>query len=114
MAEYAGANGFIQFDPTTREANGQKVIDLTLKTPGSDGTLIRVTVWPELQTKAVKAAKKGDFVAVDGKLNIGEYTKDGVARTSVQISASSIFVGKGEKRAEREVVNEDGESEPLF
>jgi single-stranded DNA-binding protein len=118
MAEYVSANGFIQFDPIEREANGQDIIDFTIKTPGTDGILIRVTVWPELQTDAVVAAKKGDFLAVDGKLTIGEYTKDGESRKSVQISSNQIAVLLGEQKAEREVVNEPeeaaSESEALF
>ncbi len=106
MAEYVGAAGFVQFDPNTREANGQDVLDLTIKTPGSEGTLIRITVWPELQTPAVLSVEKGDYVAVDGKLNVGTYEKDGESKKSIQISATAIAVLKGEERAEREVVNE--------
>lgn len=103
MAEYVSACGFVQFDPREREANNQKVIDYTIKTTGTDGVLIRVTVWPELQDEDIE---KGDFVAVDGKLTVGSYTgSDGASRQSVQISATSLAVLKGIKRAEREVVN---------
>jgi single-stranded DNA-binding protein len=116
MAEYATANGFVQFDPVEREANGQNIIDFTIKTPGTDGILIRVTAWPELQTPTVLGVEKGDFLAVDGKLTIGEYTKDGESRKSVQINANQIAVLKGEQKAERETVNEPTEpaSEALF
>lgn len=105
MAEYVGAAGFVQFDPITREANGQEVFEFSIKTSGSDGRLIRITVWPELQTPAVLMVEKGDYVAVDGKLNVGTYEKDGETRSSIQISATAIAVLKGEAKARREVVN---------
>lgn len=109
MADYVSASGFIQFDPNKREANGQDIVDFTLKTPGTDGILIRVTVWPELQTDAVLGAVKGDFLAADGKLTIGEYQKDGQTHQSVQISASQVAILKGEVRAPREVVNSEAD-----
>ena len=118
LAEYVSAFGFIQFPPQKREANGQDIVDFTIKSPGTDGILIRVTVWPELQTKAVLKAVKGDFLAADGKLTVGEYVKDGENKQSVQISATQIAVIKGEVRAEREVVNTapegEGETTSLF
>lgn len=114
MAEYVGAVGLVQFDPITREANGQDVFEFSIKAPGSDGRLIRITVWPELQTPTVLSVEKGDFVAVDGKLNVGTYDKDGETRSSIQISASSIAVVKGETKAEREVVNEGGSKKASF
>ena len=107
MAEstYASAEGFVQFDPKVREANGQEVTDYTIKTPGTEGILIRVTVWPEL---AVKGLEKGDWLAVDGKLSVSSYTdQSGAPRQTVQISASSLAFVKGVKRADRPVVNAD-------
>lgn len=105
MADYASACGFIQWEPVTRQANNQEVREFSIKTPGTDGVLIRVTVWPELQTPNVLELQEGDFVAVDGKLNVGSYEgKDGETRTSVQISASKIATLKGEEKADREVV----------
>lgn len=113
MAEYASAAGFIQFDVKEREANGQTVLDAVIKTLGTDGVLIRVTVWPELQTEPIA---KGDFLAVDGKFTVGSYTdQSGQARQSLQISASSMAVLPGVKRGEREVVNsQNADTEPLF
>lgn len=103
MADYVTASGFVQFDPREREANNQTVIDYTIKTQGTDGKLLRVTVWPELQGEDIQ---KGDFLAVDGKLTVGSYTdSDGNPRQSVQISATSLAVLKGVEKAEREVVN---------
>lgn len=107
MADYVSASGFVQFDPVTREANGQVVTDYTIKTPGMDGVLIRVTVWPELSSDI----EKGDFIAVDGKLNIGSFTgRDGATRQSVQISATQLAVLKGVSKGERTVVNDGAES----
>lgn len=107
MAEtvYASVEGFIQFDPQVRDANGQKVTDVTVKTQGAEGKLVRVTIWPEL---AVDGLEKGDWLAADGKLTISSYEgKNGPAQ-SIQISASALAVVKGVKRQERGVVNEDG------
>lgn len=113
MAEYVSANGFVQFDPVEREANGQTVVDYTIKTPGMDGVLIRVTVWPELQGTSID---KGDFIAVDGKLNIGSFTdRNGNSRQSVQISATALAVLPGVQKGEREVVNSGPDTDtPLF
>lgn len=112
MADYATALGFIQFDPVTREANGQTVVDYTIKAPGAEGQLIRVTVWPELQVDA----KRGDFLAADGKLTISSYEKDGERRQSIQISAKSLIVLPGVTAAAREVVNKGSQnaSKDLF
>lgn len=112
LADYVSASGFIQFDPVVREANGQSVVDYTIKTPGMDGVLLRVTVWPELQGDLLE---KGDFIAVDGKLNIGSYTdRTGSPRQSVQISATQLAFLKGVKRQDREVVNTDPDNPTLF
>lgn len=104
MADYASAAGFVQFDPREREANGQKVIDYTIKSLGADGTLIRITVWPELQGVEIE---KGDFLAADGKFSVNPYTDNdtGVSRQSLQISATALAVTKAVPKADREVVN---------
>lgn len=112
MADYASAAGFVQFDPQEREANGQTVVDYTIKTPGMDGQLIRVTVWPELQGDDIA---KGDFLAVDGKLTISSYEKDGEKRQSIQISARQLATLPGRQSADREVVNKgQNSSKDLF
>lgn len=110
--KYVGATGFVQFDPKEREANGQTVIDYTIKTPGPEGSLIRITVWPELQGTEIK---KGDFIAADGKLNISSFTgDDGASRQSVQISATALAVLPGVAKADREVVNSGSGKKNLF
>lgn len=109
--QYVSAVGFVQFDPRERDANGQTVVDYTIRTPGTEGILVRVTVWPELQGDEIN---KGDFLAVDGKLSIGSYKgQDGAMRQSVQITASQLAVLPGRSRAPREVVNA-GETSNLF
>jgi len=111
MADYASAFGFVQFDPVEREANGQNVIDYTIKTPGAEGALVRITVWPELQGDKIE---KGDFLAVDGKLTLSSYQKDGETRQSIQISAKSLATLTGRKQADREVVNSQNTEKDLF
>lgn len=109
--KYVAASGFVQFDPKERDANGQTVIDYTIKTPGPEGNLVRVSVWPELQGAKIE---KGDFIAVDGKLNISSFAgDDGKSRQSVQITASALAVIPGIKKQERAVVNE-GSDKSLF
>lgn len=100
---YVTAVGFIQFDPVEREANGKNVTDLVIKLPGGDQTLVRITVWPEIQ---VDNLKKGDFIAVDGQFSSNTYqASDGSTKTSLQISAQSLAVlGSAAPRADREVV----------
>jgi len=102
-ATYVSAEGFVQFNPTEREANGQKVVDVTIKTPGTEPALIRVTIWPELQGVEVE---RGDWIAVDGKFQVGAFKgRDGQDRQSIQISATNLAVVKPVERTDRAVVN---------
>lgn len=111
-AKYVSAVGFVQFDPRERDANGQKVVDYTIRTPGTEGVLVRVTVWPELQAAEVE---KGDFIAVDGKLTIGSYKgQDGENRQSVQITASQLAVVSGVERQDTRPVVNQGATDTLF
>lgn len=92
MAEYATAVGFVQFPVNEREANGSQVRDITIRTPGTEanggGALIRVTLWPDLEDTAVV---EGDFLMVDGKLDVRNV--DG--RTYINMSASKLAVIAG-------------------
>ena len=114
---YAGAAGFVQFDPNVKEANGQTIREVTIKAVGSQ-KLIKITLWPEWDAVAVA---KGDFVAADGKFsqNLGQ-APDGSPREYLGISASSLVVIPGAQKAERQVVQSSGgasaaaSSEPLF
>lgn len=102
--KYVTAEGFVQFDPTTREAAGKTVTDFTIKTPGGDGKLVRITVWPELALPF--AISKGDWIAVDGVFSLNTWkTKDGESRTTPQISANILVALPGSTTASREVVN---------
>lgn len=101
---YVTAVGFVQFDPVVREANGKNVTDLVVKLPGGEQTMVRITVWPEIQVDRIK---KGDFIAVDGQFSSNTYqASDGSNKTSLQISAYNLAVlGTAAVRAEREVVS---------
>lgn len=101
---YASVEGFIQFEPQVRDANGQKVTDVTVKTQGSDGKLVRITIWPELETDV----ELGDWLAAEGKLTLGRYEGKNGPTQSIQVSASKLAVVKGVKKQVRAVVNEDG------
>jgi len=85
VADYATAVGFVQFDVTEREANGTDVRDVTIRTPGTEGQLIRVTLWPEFAEAEVE---KGDFLAVDGKLEVREVDD----KTFINLSANKLYV----------------------
>ena|SRR5688500_11607435 len=103
MAEYATVIGFIQFDIDTDDVNGQEVRRVTVRSPGSEGKLIRITVWPEHEDVELE---KGDFIAVDGEFTTRTgQNKDGDKVTYFNVSAKRIAVlGTGEAGAEREVV----------
>ena len=100
MADYATQTGFVQFDVTEREANGATVRDATIRTPGSEGVLIRVTLWPDFDEADVQ---KGDFIAVDGKVEI----REDKGKTYINMNASKLH-WKGQDfvtgEREREVV----------
>jgi hypothetical protein len=103
---YLVAAGFIQKFPnkdavSVREANGQKVRDITIKAVGSQ-KLIRVTVWPEFESVDLG---EGYYVAVEGK-----YSASGDNGQFHNISAARIFAAPSGKKAEREVVNQGGGS----
>lgn len=104
-AKYVTAEGFIQFDPITREANGKQVTDVTVKTPGGDGVLVRISIWEELEVPF--ELEKGDWIAADGKFSINSWEdkETGEKRSQPQISAYSLAALKGVTKAEREVVS---------
>lgn len=111
--EFATAVGFVQFDVKTREANNQEVRDVVIKTPGK-GQYIRITVWPEFDDVDIE---KGDFIAVDGVFTSSVYQdKEGAKRTSLQISARTLFVGNPAPRAadDRESDGDAAEAGDLF
>lgn len=64
-SEYPTVVGFIQFDPITRDVNGEQIREFTVNGVGFTGQPpVRVTLWSSHE--GVEVAK-GDFVAVQGK-----------------------------------------------
>lgn len=107
---YVTAEGFVQFDPVEREANGKDIVEVVIRTPGGEGKNIRVTVWPEIELEA--PLKKGDYIAVDGKFSTSTWTDDtGAKRVTLQISASMLAVlGSAAPREDRPVEKKSDKS----
>lgn len=103
---YVGQAGFVQFDPQKRDANGQQVVDFTIKTIGKP-VLVRVTLWPEL--KAGFGVQKGDFVGVEGTFTQSTYQdSEGTQKTSNNINAYNLNInGQRIEREERDVVSSE-------
>ncbi len=51
---------------------------------------IRCVAWQKTAEKVDEKVKKGDSVYIEGKLTMGEYEKDGVKKTSVDIVVHNI------------------------
>lgn len=83
-----------RFTPSTNVA----VTEFTLAVesmPRSDGsresTPVKVITWRELAERTALEIKKGDFVAVDGRLQFNSYTtQDGQKRREAEIDASFV------------------------
>lgn len=105
MADYATAVGFVQFPVDEREANNDKVRDVTIRTPGTKaaggGALVRVTLWPQFKDVAVE---EGDFIAVDGTLEARTVGVGEAAKTYLNMNAKRLKVFGQDAPAEREVV----------
>lgn len=99
---YATAVGFVQFDIDERDVSGQTVRDVTIRTPGTPssggGALVKVTLWPEFATTDIE---KGDFVAVDGTLEVRTVGD----KTYLNLNASNLAVTTPAQKIDREVVN---------
>lgn len=106
MAEklYVAQAGYVQFDPQERDANGQKVVDFTIKCIGKPVN-VRVTLWPELE--AGFGVQKGDFVGVEGTFTQSTYQDaEGTQKTSNNINAYHLNInGARIERKERDVVS---------
>lgn len=103
MADYATAVGFIQFPVEERELPSKDVVrDVSIRTPGLDAPLIRITVWPEF---ADTELNEGDFIAVDGEYTERIATKNDRPVTYRNMSAKRIAVVAQAEKPEREVVN---------
>jgi hypothetical protein len=108
VADYATAVGFVQFEVTERDLpSGQTVRDATIRTPGSDGRLVRITLWPEFDETEVN---EGDFIAVDGKFE--ERQVEG--KTYLNLNPNKLAVLAAAPRAEREVERKSTKSKKNF
>lgn len=101
---YGTIVGFVQFDPNTREYNGENLTDVVVRSVATQEN-VRVTVWPEFQV----SLDKGDFVAVDGKVQVKTYkTKTGEEKTGKQLSATNIVVMSPVPKKGSKVVSDIG------
>lgn len=96
--EFKSAGGFVQFDPEERDVNGQTVRDVTIRSLGSEGAYIRITVWEEWEGLDIE---KGDLVFVDGPFEAREgQNKDGEKRVYLNMSGKSLKVFKPDQPTE--------------
>ncbi|MBX9572900.1 MAG: single-stranded DNA-binding protein [Candidatus Obscuribacterales bacterium] len=83
-----------RFTPNTNVA----VTDFTIaveSNPRQDGTVeshpVKVIAWRDLAERLAQDVKKGDLVAVDGRLQLNSYTNsEGQRRRDVEIEASTV------------------------
>lgn len=83
-----------RFTPNTNVA----VTDFTIaveSNPRQDGTVeshpVKVIAWRDLAERLANDLKKGDLVAVDGRLQLNSYTNsEGQRRRDVEIEASTV------------------------
>lgn len=62
-SDYAAFAGFVQFKPSERTVNNQKVRSVVISAIGSNKR-IDVTIWPDFDSVPLA---QGDFIAVQGK-----------------------------------------------
>lgn len=90
-AIYGSVAGFIQFEIDEREYNDGIIRDATIRSL-STGDLFRISFFPDFEDVALE---RGDFIAVDGKVQEREWEDDeGNTRTSVSMTAKRLFVGE--------------------
>ena len=57
----------------------------------TDTNFVKVITWRDLAERCANEIKKGDVVAVDGRLQINNYTsQDGQKRRDVEVDASAV------------------------
>lgn len=105
-AIYRTVSGFVQFDPTERDANGQEVRDVLIQQTGSEGANIRVTIWPEFKDVVIN---KGDWLAANGKFTVNEVK----GKKYLNLSANALAVTKGAGSGYNDVENELDDDEDL-
>lgn len=99
MDDYMTVAGIVQFDPRTRQVNGNEVRDVAVRSIANN-KMINITLWPE--KKNIKVGK-GDFVIADGKYSqsMGQ-NKNGEQQTYHNLSAyvfHNIVQGVAEEKA---------------
>ena len=67
--EYVTIIGFVPFEITEREVNGETVRDVTVRDAIS-GDLIKCTIWANFDDIEIY---QNDLVAIEGKLSVREY-----------------------------------------
>jgi single-strand DNA-binding protein len=83
-----------RFTPNTNIAVTEFAITVE-SAPRPDGTVestpVKVLTWRDLAERCEKEIKKGDLVAVDGRLQVNNYqTSDGQRKRDVEIDAISV------------------------
>ena len=83
-----------RFTPNTNTAVAEFSIAME-SVPRQDGTVeshpVKVVAWRELAERIAQDIKKGDLVAVDGRLQINSYTTaEGQRRRDVEIDATNV------------------------
>lgn len=83
-----------RFTPNTNTAVAEFSIALE-SPPRQDGTVeshpVKVIAWRDLAERISQDVKKGDLVAVDGRLQINSYTNsEGQRRRDVEVDASNV------------------------
>lgn len=97
--DFATVEGFIQFPVQERETNNNTVRDITIRTTGIEGRLIKITVWPQF---AHVEFDEGDWVSVDGDYRVTEKGD----KTYVDMNAKKLAVVRAAEAGEREVVGQ--------
>lgn len=105
-SDYMDFVGTIQFDPETKDANGKKLRNVTIKSPSTQA-MVRLTIWENFGHVKLSV---GDFVAGTGKYSKNEATKqDGTPVTYHNISVSRLCVLACEMPTrDEQVVNSGG------
>src|SRR5437868_9011271 len=83
-----------RFTPNTNVAVTEFAIAVESQ-PRQDGTVesqpVKVITWRDLAERCAQEVKKGDLVAVDGRLQINSFTNsEGQRRRDAEIEASSV------------------------
>jgi single-strand DNA-binding protein len=97
-------SGNVVKDPTSRTSrNGSPVSNIRLAVDSltaKDTLFIDVEAWDKTAEFVKKHVKKGSLISVQGKLKLDEWTKEGVTRSVILVSADQINFLTPKKREE--------------